>query len=387
MKKIILLLPLLFLLTGCYNYRELNDLAIISGVSVSKVDDIYKITAEIVNPKKEQDASTSKETDYIIYEGEGKSMQEAFRELIKESPQKLYGAQMDILIIEEETAKEGIGDIIDFFARDPEVRSEFYVLISKTDEPLKIVSPLVNITSKNIKKSLEATNAYMGISNMITYHELISTYLNPYQEIALPSVEIKGNKNIGETVKNTESSTSKATNIISNMTVFKNNKLIGHLSKEESLYYNLIMNNSKTVLIRNEYNDNKFIVNEIIKSSCEMKPNIKNKKITLSIKGTATIADVNKKIDLEDKQEYKKIQDKFNKTIEEKIKITIKNIITIYNTDIFGFKDLFYKENPKEFMNIYKKSKENFLNNIKIEVKSNIEIIEKGNLNGGIYYE
>ena len=135
MKKIILLLPLLFLLTGCYNYRELNDLAIISGVSVSKVDDIYKITAEIVNPKKEQDASTSKETDYIIYEGEGKSMQEAFREIVKESPQKLYGAQMDILIIEEETAKEGIGDIIDFFARDPEVRSEFYVLISKTDEP------------------------------------------------------------------------------------------------------------------------------------------------------------------------------------------------------------------------------------------------------------
>ena len=130
MKKIILLLPLLFLLTGCYNYRELNDLAIISGVSVSKVDDTYKITAEIVNPKKEQDSSGGKETDYVIYEGEGKSMQEAFREIVKESPQKLYGAQMDVLIIEEETAKEGIGDIIDFFARDPEVRSELLMSIA-----------------------------------------------------------------------------------------------------------------------------------------------------------------------------------------------------------------------------------------------------------------
>ena len=57
MKKFILIIPLLCLLTGCYNYRELNDLAIISGVAVSKVEDTYKITAEVVNPKKEQDIS------------------------------------------------------------------------------------------------------------------------------------------------------------------------------------------------------------------------------------------------------------------------------------------------------------------------------------------
>lgn len=387
MKKIILLLPLLFLLTGCYNYRELNDLAIISGVSVSKVDDTYKITAEIVNPKKEQDASGGKETDYVIYEGEGKSMQEAFREIVKESPQKLYGAQMDVLIIEEETAKKGIGDIIDFFARDPEVRSEFYVLISKTDEPLKIVAPLINITSKNILKSLEATNTYMGISNMVTYHELISNYLNPYLEIALPSVEIIGNKEIGESNENIEGSTSKATNVISNMAVFKEGKLIGYLTKEESIAYNIIMNNSKTVLIRNEYDNNKFIVNEIIKSSCEMKPNLEKKKVTLSIKGTATIADVNKKIDLENTSEYKKIQDKFNETVEKLVKNTIKSTNKKFNSDIYGFRDLFYKSDAKKFKKMYKKLKNNFLNELEIEVKSNIEIIEKGNLNGGIYNE
>lgn len=387
MKKIFLLLPLLFLLTGCYNYRELNDLAIISGVSVSKVDDTYKITAEIVNPKKDQDASGGKETDYVIYEGEGKSMQEAFREIVKESPQKLYGAQMDVLIIEEETAKEGIGDIIDFFARDPEVRSEFYVLISKTDEPLKIVTPLINITSKNILKSLEATNTYMGISNMVTYHELISNYLNPYLEIALPSVEIIGNKEIGETNENIESSTSKATNVISNMAVFKEGKLIGYLTKEESIAYNIIMNNSKTVVIRNEYDNNKFIVNEIIKSSCEMKPNLEKKKVTLSIKGTATIADVNKKVDLENTSEYKKIQDKFNETVEKLVKNAIKSTNEKFNSDIYGFRDLFYKSDAKKFKKMYKKLKNNFLNELEIEVKSNIEIIEKGNLNGGIYNE
>lgn len=387
MKKIYFLIPILCLLTGCYNYRELNDLAIISGVSVSKENNIYKITTEIVNPKKEQDTSSGKETDYVIYEGNGKSMQEAFRNIVKESPQKLYGAQMDILIIDEATAREGIDDIVDFFARDPEVRSEFYVLISKTDDPLKIVTPLVNITSKNISKSLEATNTYLGTANLITYHQLLNDFLNPHLEIALPSVEIIGNEQFGETNTNIESSTAKASNIISTMTVFKDGKLIGYLDEQESLGYNIIMNNTKTALIRNEYANDKFIVNEIIDSSTEMKADVKKKQITISIKGTATISDVNYKINLEDKKEITKIQKEFNNNIEKLIKNTIESTNNKYNSDIYGFKDLFYKTKPKEYKKIIKNSEETFLKNLKIKVKSNIKIIEKGNLNGGIYRE
>lgn len=387
MKKIILLIPILFMLTGCYNYRELNDLAIISGVAVSKEEDTYKITAEIVNPKKEQDTSSGKEPDYIIYEGTGSSMQEAFRNIVKESPQKLYGAQIDILIIDEKTAKEGIGDILDFFARDPEVRSEFYVLISKTDESLKINSPLINITSKNISNSLDSVNKYLGTANLITYHQLINDYLNPNIEIALPSIETIGNEEVGETNANIETTTTDATNVISNMTVFKNGKLLGYLNEQESLAYNLITNNTRTALIRNEYSDNEFIINEIIDSTTEMKANVKKKKVTITIKGTASISDVNYKINLENDKEIAKIQKDFNDKIEKIIKETIKSTNEKYNSDIYSFKDLFYKTDPKEYKKLKKELGDKFLENLDIKVTSNIEIIEKGNLNGGVYNE
>ncbi|MBQ8681707.1 MAG: Ger(x)C family spore germination protein [Bacilli bacterium] len=385
MKKFILIIPLLCLLTGCYNYRELNDLAIISGVAVSKVEDTYKITAEVVNPKKEQDTSSGKEPDYVIYEGSGSSMQEAFRNIVKESPQKLYGAQMDILIIDEQTAKEGIDDILDFFARDPEIRSEFYVLISKSDKTLKVITPLVNISSKNIMNSLESTNTYLGTANLITYHQLIDDFLNPHIEIALPSIEMIGDTNIGETTENIETSTTDATNIISNMTVFKDGKLIGYLNESESLAYNIITNNSQTILIKNDYNDNKFIINEVIDSSTEMKTNVKKKQITITIKGKASISDVNYDVDLE--KEITKIQKKLNNTVEDLIEETITNTTKKYNSDIYGFKDLLYKTNPKEYKKIIKDSEQDFLKDLYIKVKSNIEIIEKGNLNGGIYHE
>lgn len=385
MKKYIFLLPFIFMMTGCYNYRELNDLAIISGVSISKSDNIYNITVEVVNPKKEQDTSSGKEPDYVIYEGYGNSMQEAFRNIVKESPQKLYGAQIDILIIDEETARDGVSEILDFFARDPEVRSEFYVVISKNSDALKVISPLVNLSSKNIISSLKSTNTYIGSVNLVTYNELLNDFINPHKEIALPSIEVVGNENIGETNENIEKTTSSANNVISNMCIFKDNKMLDYLTYEESLGYNIIRGNTKTVLIRNEYGDDEFIVNEIIDSKTEIKPNLKKKEITITVSGTASISEVNKKVNLESNKEIKKIEKDLNKKIEELMETTILNTNNKYNSDIYGFEDLFYKENPKYYKKLIKEYDIDFLNNITYKVKSNIKIIEKGNLNGGIY--
>lgn len=384
MKKLLILIPLLFFLTGCNNYRELNDLAIISGVSIKKENNTFIINAEIINPKKEQDSSSGKETDCIIYEGKGKSVQEAFRSIVKVSPQKLYGAHMNILIIDEETAKEGISEILDFLARDPEIRSEFYVLISKNPNNLKIIEPLINISSKNIMESLKSTTNYRGTANLLTNHELLNDYLNPRAEIVIPSIKLTGNEEVGETNTNIERSWTEANNIISNLTVFKDNKLVGTLTEKESLAYNIITSKNETYLIRNNYGDDKYIVTEVISSKAKLDADIKKKKITINITGTSAISEVNYNINIEEDKNITKIQNKLNKNIEKLLTTSIKDTIAKYNSDIFGFEDLFYKSNPKETKKLIKKEKDNFLKNIKIEVKSNVKIVEKGNLNGGI---
>ena len=168
----------MFTLTGCYNYRELNDLAIVSGISIAKVDDGYELTVEVVNTKKEQDASSSRETDFVIYRNTSDSLQEGFRRLINEAPKKMYGAQIELLILDESLAKSDLKNIMDFLSRDPEVRSEFYVIVGKSDNILEITTPLVNINSKNIIQSLESNNTYLGSVNLVTFHDLIDNYLN-----------------------------------------------------------------------------------------------------------------------------------------------------------------------------------------------------------------
>lgn len=387
MKKIILIIPLLLLLTGCYNYRELNDLAIISGVSISKEDDEFKVTLEIVNPKKEQDASTSNETDFIIYSAKDTSIQKAFREVVKESPKKVYGAQMDILIIDENVAKEDLKKILEFFTRDPEIRSEFYVLIGKESQILDITTPLVNISSQNILASMESNNKYLGITNLVTYHDLISNYLNPNIELALPSIEIKGNKEDGENLKNTQSTSRETASVLSNIAIFKNSKLLGYLTEEESLTYNFVLGNIKTTIIKKKYDNEQFVVSELIQTSIKMEAKPKKNKVIITIGGKAAISEVNYNCNLEDYKTIEKLEKDLNQEIEDMVKKNVESIIKKYNSDIFGFKDLYYKTAPDYFKEIKNEWYDKHFQNIKIEVKSEVNIFEKGNLNGGLYYE
>ena len=59
MKKIILI-SFLFLLTGCYDYKEINDLAIISAIGIDYKDDEYVITLEVLNDQNDKDSSKIK---------------------------------------------------------------------------------------------------------------------------------------------------------------------------------------------------------------------------------------------------------------------------------------------------------------------------------------
>ena len=51
MTKKIFLLFLIFLLTGCYDQKELNTIAIMTATEINKIDDEFIINAQVVNPQ------------------------------------------------------------------------------------------------------------------------------------------------------------------------------------------------------------------------------------------------------------------------------------------------------------------------------------------------
>ena len=136
MKKFIVIILITFLLTGCYNYKELNKIGIVSSISIDKKDNIYKVGAQVLNVKNKEDTSSS---NVIIYEQTGKTIEEALRKMTTKSNKKLYGGHLGKLVISEDVAKESVIDIIDLFQRLPEIKDEFTITISKDIDALMLL--------------------------------------------------------------------------------------------------------------------------------------------------------------------------------------------------------------------------------------------------------
>ncbi len=387
MKKIIILLIILLpLLTGCYNYRELNDLSIVTAMSIEKNNDLYKVTVQVVNPKKETDTSKGNQPSFITYNTTSQSIQKALREMIKESPNKMYAAHVELLIIDEELAKEGISPILDFLIRDPELRDEFYVLISQDKNILETITPLDNLTSESITKSIKNLNKYLGITSITTYSDLIDAYLDDNKQISLPSIKLEGNLTEGNDKEDLEKTNTEAKLVLSNMAVFKKDKLIGYLDEYQSIAYNFIKDNITNTLIKSTYDDG-FIIHEIISSKTKIEVNPKENKVKIKLSGTSSISEVYTKKNLTEYKNIQKIEKIMNNNIEKLIEDSFYNIVKKYNTDIFNFKDLYYKKDVNYFNKIKDEYEKNILPNIKLEVKATYTIREKGNLTGGIYNE
>lgn len=148
-KKIALIFVIIvsILSTGCWNYREIEKLAIVAGASVDKnlSTGTYEVSVEIINPtsSKSQTKITSQ-----LYSSEGKTVFDAIRNLILSTGKNLFWSHCKVVIVSDSIASEGIAHVLDWFNRDLEVRPNMWLLITKTGSASSI------LTSKAVKDDL-----------------------------------------------------------------------------------------------------------------------------------------------------------------------------------------------------------------------------------------
>lgn len=389
MKRIKFLILLLPLLSGCYNYRELNELGITTAVSIDYKDNNFYVIAEVINPIKQQDASSSNNSPFINYNSSSSSLQDAFRKVVLESPRQLYAAQLEIIVLSEEVVNNHLEEVLEYFARDPESRTEIKIIVAKTEDSTKAITLqtlLTSLSSSNIINSLDLQSKVLGMSYPVTLNELLNMYIDPYLEVVLPSMTLYGNYEIGDEKENITTSSPKAIVKIDGSTITKDNKILGYLDLEESKILNLINGKLKETIIKMNYYDG-YIIFEPNRIKVSRELDIKNNIIKINISGYSKTKEIQSNIDLKDPKEVEKLNKALNMELEKKITDTFNSIREKYGTDVFGFQELYYRTNYKYFKENCTNWYENIYPKIKLEVKANVRLYEKGNTLGGLRYE
>lgn len=376
MKKLfILIITLLFITTGCYNYREINDLAIVGAIGIEKENNKYLVTTQIVNIKKTGSENGDNDiSKIIVYTGVGKTISEALKDISDKSSKILFYPHIKILILDNEIIINDLDKVLDFLARNPETGLNFYVVTSTTDQPkdiLEILTPMDPLPSNDLESLLKQNKYNTATANVLTFEELINYTLKKQINPVYTNIKIEGNKNKNDKTTDLYNSYPNALLKINNLVTFdKKNTLI--LNKKESIGYNFISNNIKNVSITSKCKDefNKYFTMEISKSNNNIKLNLKNKEViyNFNIIGNTGEFNCNKNY------ENIKTKDDIKNITRKKIESYITSSITKtkkYNNDYIGIQNYIYKSTGKR---TYK------LKDLKFKINVKLKLLDEGNL-------
>ena len=380
--KIFLILLIPFILCGCYNYNELENLSICTAMAFDLEDDLYKVSYLIANAKKNEASSEKGEAQSVIYNGMGKSISEAVDDLITTIPHEPYVTHLKTIIISDELAKKGVQNILDFLLRYPESRNKFALYITdneKAENTLKILSPIESFPSTSMLSNVKTSSIYQSKAIIVEYNDFVSIILEDGIEPILSSVKILGDIEEGGKTESLNQTYLAATLKTSNIGIFKDDKLLKISNNEETIGINFIKNKINELIIPIPCEDNYIILNtenSETKTNLDFKDNKFNINLDISVK--AVINEVNCKIDLQNDESIKKIASDGERIINEYIEKAI-NLAKENKTDIFGFGRMIYKNYPKKWKKL-KDNWDNEFNNLNINSKITVKIKGTGAL-------
>ena len=381
MKKIIFSLFVLFCLTGCWNYKELNEYSIVTGIAIDKDDEGYKVSTLISNVPKGNSGSdsSSSNSEIVVYEGKGKSISQALKDIGLISPKELYLNSFYVLVISEDVARDGIDGALDFFLKYSSSRNNFNVIITKdcsAKDTLKIMTSITNYPSQSIADNLKTTTKLQGAIKTVNFDDLISTLIREGVEPTISTITIFGDLNEGFTKENLESSEPKAYIKLDNLAIFKRDKLIDFATHEESIGINILNNQVNEMYFYIDYNDG-FAIFDTIKFKSKIETKVVDDKpvVNINLNGEARIIETSDNINLKDNKVLEELKKKANEKIidfvNQAIDVSIRN-----KSDILGIGRNFYQNH----YNYYNKVKNNFdemLDDIKYNINSNLILNNK----------
>lgn len=428
--KIFFLLIVMFVLNGFSNERELNELAIASAIGIdydTKTNE-YIITAQILNNKKENSSgsgsgSLNSSSEIVVINSKSPSVQSALRNIIEESPKKLYLAHMKLLLISEKMAKsQDILDTLNFFIRDNEGSNDFMMVITRNTTPqkvLEILTPLESNPAENIVDSIITSNRYKGIASENALSDNVAMFLENGKSSVAVSIEIdedeiigskdelndnkikdenyaknsnennENNENNDLQISSSDDSSKKDQNDnknaqtkkikVSNLAYFKDHFLTGYIEDEENYIYNLITKNAKGGIIQIGEKENLLVI-EQTSVSTKLKPRRENDKfiIDLSINLSCNVTETGKNVDFKTKEKYKINQNYAKEYLTEKIEKFISNTKEKYDCDLIGAGNIFYKFDNKDYELLMLKYGDQYYKYIDYNVSLNVDFPTEG---------
>lgn len=332
MKKTILfaiiLVFLLFTLTGCYDSTGIEDFYYIVALGIDNAENgLIRLSVQNAKPSTSSDSSTSQSNEYKIYTVDCESIESGINILNNYLNKKINLSHCSAIIFSEEIARQGVKNYINILGNDTEIRPDCNLIVSSksSSDVLDKVSNSGEGFSSRLYEYILNSVDYTGYTIDATFNSFFSTINNEQaQPTAIYTVASD------DTVQN------------SGVAVFKNDIMVGTISPLQTIAHLIIKNelDSCMVSIESPFNKNDIIDLNLKRTT---KPIIdvtlinNTPFITVDFSIEASINSSGEGFDYTLKENIQAVEESANQFLETLIKEYLYVISKEYESDIIGF--------------------------------------------------
>ena len=242
-------------LTGCWDKKEFNQMAVVQTLAVDKNEDKYKVTLQLITPKAGAKGITAE--DLWIISGEGESVASALDQADLSTPRRIYLEQMNLILLGEGVLTDDLMGGYRYLTSSHYLRRSNYVLAVK-GEAGKIIEAkpelgkidifyltnLIKDQERKIKNSVTLVNDCLLADNSIS------------GALFIPAV----------TLEKTEKLT------LDGGALVKNNQLVSWAEQNwvESYYWICSEIKQKSLVLRDVWEEGDMVVLDVAKSRCHL---------------------------------------------------------------------------------------------------------------------
>ncbi|WP_274650797.1 Ger(x)C family spore germination protein [Paenibacillus humicola] len=366
----------LLALTGCWNRKEINDIAIITAAGIDKKANQIELSIQVMITKGgdsgQQELGSDGSTGgmrSLVRSATGVTVPDAMARLQEQFPRRLFWSHSDAFIFSQSFAKEGLREQIDFFGRHPQMRMRSYVFVSKGSarHALEMLPPLERTSGEALREL-----ANLGTLLNVTTKELLQMLVGDAGTAAVPIIEQLPRLHRADRMNTMP--------YITGTAVFKDGRMIGTLNDKLTRGLLWLKNEIRTMVITVKPKGEDGLMSfEVLRAKSELVPEIRDGiwSIKLNIKGDDDLIQNTTPLNMSNPKFVKMMEKQLNEELKRRIEATLDVLQHHYKADIMGFADAFHRKYPREWKRSKARWNEIFPE-VKVEIDADLKIKRPG---------
>lgn len=376
--KLIIVISFCFLLTGCWNRREVQELNVSTaiGLDYEEIEGRPQYTLSVLTMKLPQQntaggfSSSQSKTQMTarVVTARGETVYDAIRNYSIRSSRMLFLGQTLVIVLGEDTAKKGITEIVDFLTRNKDIRFRSILVVcdGRAADALQAEPEFESMISTEIEQIISQNIHWASKSVGTDLLKVKQALIIPGREVVVPYMKLFFPPEQGSPIRNGEAQGTLSdkdqegvlpnhkTFSISGAGVFLGDRLIDWLNEEETQGYVLIKNKGRGGVIPTTYRGTQKNVSFVFRTAqASIKPILDGDKLVFDvrIKGHGEMLEQDGAVIRDYSMELPQLEDLVNHEIERRCLNTVRKSQEL-KSDIFGFGDLLHRRQPDVWQEI-----------------------------------